>query len=88
MRGLLDEKVNTIFGYPGGAVIDIYDELIKQLLARPIKVCGTVLSDEFGLMMIGTTTEFISPRIKIEACSLLNSLGIETENEVWNHDQS
>ncbi|UCF82303.1 MAG: biosynthetic-type acetolactate synthase large subunit [Desulfobacteraceae bacterium] len=29
MKVLRDEGVNTIFGYPGAAVIDIYDELIK-----------------------------------------------------------
>ncbi len=36
---LEDQKVNTIFGYPGGAVLPIYDELknhpsIKHILAR------------------------------------------------------
>ena len=35
---LKEEKVDTIFGYPGGAVIDIYDELyrsdIKHILVR------------------------------------------------------
>lgn len=29
MRVLQEEGVNTIFGFPGGAVIDIYDELAK-----------------------------------------------------------
>ena len=29
MKVLKDEGVDTIFGYPGGAVIDIYDELIN-----------------------------------------------------------
>ncbi len=29
MKALKDEGVDTIFGYPGGAVIDIYDELVK-----------------------------------------------------------
>ena len=29
MKVLKDEGVDTIFGYPGGAVIDIYDELVK-----------------------------------------------------------
>ncbi len=29
MRVLEEEGVDTIFGYPGGAVIDIYDELVK-----------------------------------------------------------
>jgi len=35
---LKEENVDTIFGYPGGAVIDIYDELyrsdIKHILVR------------------------------------------------------
>ena len=38
MKVLKEEGVDTIFGYPGGAVIDIYDELantdIKHLLVR------------------------------------------------------
>jgi acetolactate synthase-1/2/3 large subunit len=29
MKALQEEGVDTIFGYPGGAVIDIYDELVK-----------------------------------------------------------
>jgi len=29
MKSLQEEGVDTIFGYPGGAVIDIYDELVK-----------------------------------------------------------
>jgi len=37
-RALQEEGVNTIFGYPGGAVIDIYDELpqthIRHILVR------------------------------------------------------
>jgi len=32
IRSLLDEGVDTIFGYPGGAVLDIYDELYKGKL--------------------------------------------------------
>jgi len=38
MKTLIQEGVTTIFGYPGGAVIDIYDELgrtdIKHILVR------------------------------------------------------
>jgi acetolactate synthase-1/2/3 large subunit len=30
MKVLKEEGVDTIFGYPGGAVIDIYDELARQ----------------------------------------------------------
>ena len=38
---LEDQKVNHIFGYPGGAVLPIYDELknhpsIKHILVRPV----------------------------------------------------
>ena len=29
MKVLKEEGVDTIFGYPGGAVLDIYDELVK-----------------------------------------------------------
>lgn len=29
MKALKDEGVDTIFGYPGGAVIELYDELVK-----------------------------------------------------------
>jgi hypothetical protein len=29
MKALKDEGTDTIFGYPGGQVIDIYDELVK-----------------------------------------------------------
>jgi acetolactate synthase-1/2/3 large subunit len=38
MKILQEEKVDTIFGFPGGAVIDVYDELIntdiKHILVR------------------------------------------------------
>ena len=38
MKGLKEEGVDTIFGFPGGAVIDIYDELensdIRHILVR------------------------------------------------------
>ncbi|MEN8758554.1 MAG: thiamine pyrophosphate-binding protein, partial [Desulfobacterales bacterium] len=30
MKVLKEEGVDTIFGFPGGAVIDIYDELAKS----------------------------------------------------------
>src|SRR5512135_2790019 len=29
MNVLREEKVDTIFGYPGAAVVDIYDELLR-----------------------------------------------------------
>lgn len=40
IRGLIEENVDTVFGYPGGAIIPVYDKLfdytdqIKHVLAR------------------------------------------------------
>ena len=30
VEALLEQKVDTVFGYPGGAVLPIYDEIFKQ----------------------------------------------------------
>ena len=30
LKALEDQQVDTIFGYPGGAVLPIYDELAKD----------------------------------------------------------
>ncbi len=30
IRILMEEGVDAVFGYPGGAVLNIYDELYKQ----------------------------------------------------------
>ena len=38
IEALIQEKVNIIFGYPGGAVLPIYDELFKQDKIRHILV--------------------------------------------------
>ncbi len=38
IRALLDQGVDVIFGYPGGAVLPIYDELFKQNELRHILV--------------------------------------------------
>ena len=39
VQALIDQGVDTVFGYPGGAVLPIYDEVfqqnsIKHILAR------------------------------------------------------
>merc|ERR1712070_812275 len=36
--GLIEQGVDTVFGYPGGAVLPIYDELFKQNDIRHILV--------------------------------------------------
>jgi len=38
LKALVDQGVDTIFGYPGGAVLPIYDELFKQNRIRHILV--------------------------------------------------
>ena len=38
IQTLIEEKVDVIFGYPGGAVLPIYDELFKQKKIRHILV--------------------------------------------------
>src|SRR5262249_48900482 len=38
LRALADQGVDTVFGYPGGAVLPIYDELFKQNRIRHILV--------------------------------------------------
>jgi len=38
IRSLIDQGVEVVFGYPGGAVLPIYDELFKQNELRHILV--------------------------------------------------
>lgn len=38
IKALVDEGVDTVFGYPGGAVLPLYDELFKQHKIRHILV--------------------------------------------------
>ena len=38
IKTLIEENVDVIFGYPGGAVLPIYDELFKQKKLRHILV--------------------------------------------------
>ena len=38
IKALVDQGVDTIFGYPGGAVLPIYDALFQQNKIRHILV--------------------------------------------------
>ena len=38
IKALLDEGADTVFGYPGGAVLPIYDEIFKQNALRHVLV--------------------------------------------------
>ncbi len=37
IQSLLEENVNTIFGYPGGAIMPIYDELMEEEKGKKIR---------------------------------------------------
>ncbi|HFQ14877.1 MAG TPA: acetolactate synthase 3 large subunit, partial [Rhodobacteraceae bacterium] len=38
LRALVDQGVDTVFGYPGGATLPIYDELFQQNSIRHVLV--------------------------------------------------
>ena len=38
VKALIDQGVDTVFGYPGGAVLPIYDEIFKQQKIQHILV--------------------------------------------------
>ena len=38
VEALLEQKVDTVFGYPGGAVLPIYDEIFKQSKIKHVLV--------------------------------------------------
>ena len=38
IRSLIDQGVEVVFGYPGGAVLPIYDEIFKQNNLRHVLV--------------------------------------------------
>ena len=31
IKALIDQGVDTVFGYPGGVILPIYDELFQQI---------------------------------------------------------
>jgi replication factor A1 len=66
----------------------IFEDTIKKLLAKPVRINGSVLSDEFGMMLIANKLEMILPKIRTEAVSLLEQLGIALENGVWENDNN
>ena len=43
VQALIDQGVDTVFGYPGGAVLPIYDEIFQQnsikLKAKKSQAC-------------------------------------------------
>src|SRR5258706_1481824 len=49
IKALVDQGVDVVFGYPGGAILPIYDALFKQNSLRHILVrqeCGAVHAAE------------------------------------------
>ena len=39
MKVLKEERVETIFGFPGGVVIDIFDELVERITLSSFFKC-------------------------------------------------
>ena len=38
IKCLLEEGANIIYGYPGGAIMPVYDELFKYVENKPIEI--------------------------------------------------
>ena len=53
MECLLEQKVDTIFGYPGGAILNVYDEIYKQPNRKNCALLPSVAIDK----MIGELEE-------------------------------
>ena len=54
----------------------VRDLLVDRLVARPVKVNGNVVSDDFGLMMIVRDVSDVKVDVKGEAEELLSGLGV------------
>jgi replication factor A1 len=54
----------------------IRDLLVDRLVAKPVKVTGNVVSDDFGLMMIVRDVSDVKVDVKGEAEDLLSGLGV------------
>jgi replication factor A1 len=55
----------------------IRDLLVDRLVARPVRVSGNVVSDDFGLMMIVRDVSDIHVDVKEEAAKILQELGVD-----------
>jgi len=54
----------------------VRDELIDLLVARPMRVSGNVISDDFGTSMIGRDARLLEIDVKLEAQKLLEEMGV------------
>jgi replication factor A1 len=54
----------------------VRDLLVDRLVARPVKVVGNVVSDDFGLMMIVRDVTDVEVDVKEEADKLLQEMGV------------
>ena len=54
----------------------VREELIEKLVARPLVVEGNVMSDDFGLTMIGRRAKVLDIDVKLEAQKLLEEMGV------------
>jgi replication factor A1 len=52
----------------------IKDQLFDRLVAMPVCVSGNVMSDDFGLMLIATSTEFLKGDTQADARKMLEEV--------------
>jgi replication factor A1 len=55
----------------------VRDLLVDRLVARPVKVVGNVVSDDFGLMMICRHVHEAKLDVRAEAESILQGMGVD-----------
>ena len=51
IKALIDQGVDTVFGYPGGAILPIYDELFQQ---KKINIFLLDMSKQLLMLQKGT----------------------------------
>jgi replication factor A1 len=54
----------------------VRDMLVDRLVAKPVKVTGNVVSDDFGLMMIVRSVSDVKVDVRGDAEELLGEMGV------------
>jgi replication factor A1 len=72
LKKSLDECLQETRNSPNPDVIK--DRLHKMLVGQPMRLKGNVLKDDFGLMMIVESVEFLKIDLKKEAGEMMSEL--------------
>ena len=69
---LIEQEVGTVFGFPGGAVLPIYDELFSPLLSsRSFTVSGLTFKSLIYIKLIFVKVQFHSFPCRYTVVSIL-----------------